>query len=85
MAGPTVCEARWSETLTSFDKHRDELVTAYQGAEEDIGLIRAALVKIGLLICNYSSKNGKDAAWKELTTQAETEKYFCVSTLRAKP
>jgi hypothetical protein len=39
------------KTLVSFDRHRDELVTAYQEAEEDIELIRPALVKIRLLIC----------------------------------
>jgi hypothetical protein len=52
MAGPTVCETRCSKTLASFVKHRSELVSAYQGAEEDIGLIRAALIQIGSLIRN---------------------------------
>jgi hypothetical protein len=74
MTGPTVCETRWSKTLASFDKHHGELVTAYQGAEEDIGLIGAALVQIGLLVRNSPPKNGNGAAWKELTTKAETEK-----------
>jgi hypothetical protein len=74
MTGPTVCETRWSNTLASFDKHHGELVTAYQGAEEDISLIRAALVQKGSLILSSQAKNGKGEAWKELTTEAETEK-----------
>jgi hypothetical protein len=73
MTGPTVCETRWSKTLACFDKHHGELVTAYPGAEEDISLIRAALVQKGSLILSSQAKNGKGEAWKELTTKAETE------------
>jgi hypothetical protein len=64
----------WSKTLASFDRHRDELVTAYQRAEEDIGLIRTARV-IRLLIPTSppTPKNGNDAAWKDLTTKVENE------------
>jgi hypothetical protein len=73
-AWPTVCETQWSKTLASFDRHCDELVTAYQGAEEDIGLIRTALVKIWLLIRTSPLKNGNGAALNDLTTKAESEK-----------
>jgi predicted acyl esterase len=84
MRGPTVCETRWSKTLASFDKHQGELVTAYKGAEEDISLIRAALVQIGSLIRNFPAKNGNGAAWKELTTKAETEKMVLCKHLEGK-
>jgi hypothetical protein len=84
MTGTIVCETRWSKTLASFDKHHGELVTAYQGAEEDISLICAALVQIGTLIRNSPAKNGNGAAWKELTTKAETEKMVLCKHLEGK-
>jgi hypothetical protein len=84
MSGPTVCETRWSKTLASFDKHHGELVTAYQGAEEDISLIRSALVQIGSLIRSSPPKNGNGEAWKELTTRAEAEKVVLCKHLEGK-
>jgi hypothetical protein len=84
MSGPNVCETRWSKTLASFDKHHGELVTAYQGAEEDISLIRAALVQIGSLIRSSPAKKGNGEAWKELTTKAEAEKLVLCKHLEGK-
>jgi hypothetical protein len=84
MSGPTVCETRWSKTLASFDKHHGGLVTAYPGAEEDISLIRAALVQIGSLIRSSPAKNGNGEAWKELTTKDEAEKVALCKHLEEK-
>jgi hypothetical protein len=84
MSVPTVCETRWSRTLAYFDKHHGELVTAYQGAQEDISLIRAALVQIGTLIRSSPAKNGNGEAWKELTTKSEITKVVLCEHLEGK-
>jgi hypothetical protein len=70
--------------LSVFIKHHGELVTAYQGAEEDISLIRAALVQIGTLIRSSAAKNRNGEVWKELTTNAETEKVVLCKHLEGK-
>jgi hypothetical protein len=70
--------------LSVFFKHHGELVAAYQGAEEDIILIRAALVQIGKLIRSSPAKNRNGEVWKELTTNAETEKVVLCKHLKGK-
>jgi hypothetical protein len=50
MAGPTVCETRWSEILNSFGNNRDDLLARHPDCNEEIGLIRTALLNIEQLI-----------------------------------
>jgi hypothetical protein len=50
MAGPTGCEARWKEVLTSFNSQANELLSAHPDAREEIELVHTALVTIGQLV-----------------------------------
>jgi hypothetical protein len=74
MAGPTVCETRWGEIVTSFNNNHDDLVARHPKCTEEIGLIRTALHTIGQLIHISPAVNGNGALWKELVAKAEAER-----------
>jgi hypothetical protein len=48
--GPSICEDKWSEVLASLERQHDTLLENYSDATQEIGNIRAALIKIGQLV-----------------------------------
>jgi hypothetical protein len=74
MAGPTVCQKRWSETLTSFESNHNELIAEHPDWNKETGLIRNALITIRQLIHNSPSVNGNGTVRKELVARAEAER-----------
>jgi hypothetical protein len=74
MAGPTVCETRWGEIVTSFNNNHDVLVTRHPDYTEELGLIRTALHTIGQLIHISHPVNRNGAVWKGLVAKAEAER-----------
>jgi hypothetical protein len=44
MAGPTVCEKRWSEISTLFESNHNELLAGHPDYNGEIGLNRTALI-----------------------------------------
>jgi hypothetical protein len=73
MAGPTKCELRWTEIRESFENHHDALLVAHPDAQEEIRLIRNALIKIYQLVRNSPQFNGDCPRWKKLTDKAEAD------------
>jgi hypothetical protein len=84
MAGPTVCETRWGEILTSFDNNRDDLIARHPDCAEETGLNRTALLRIGQLIHISPAVNGNGAVWKELAAKAEAERTVLCKHLEGK-
>jgi hypothetical protein len=61
MAAPTVCEKRWREILNRFGNKHDELIAGHPDCQEEIGLVRTAIIKIGQLIHTSPTINGNGA------------------------
>jgi hypothetical protein len=40
MRGPTVCETRWAEIISSFERKHDELLAGHPDCSEDLALLR---------------------------------------------
>jgi hypothetical protein len=74
MAGPTVCETRWGEIVTSFKNNHDDLDKRHPDCTEELGLIQTALHTIGQLIHISPTVNGNDALLKGLVAKAEAER-----------
>jgi hypothetical protein len=73
MAGPTVCEARWTEILATFGRHRDALIAVPPDADEKTGLVYTVAVTTEQLIRTSPHENGNSALWKQLSEKAERE------------
>jgi hypothetical protein len=80
MAGPTACEARWKEVLTSFNSQADELLAAHPDAREEIELVHTALVTIGAA----PRVNGNSVVWMQLAERAEAERRVLCKHLEGK-
>jgi hypothetical protein len=84
MAAPTVCEKRWRDILNCFENKRDELIAGHPDCQEEIGLVRTAIIKIGQLIHTSTPINGNGAVWNELVTKAEAERTVLSKHLEGK-
>jgi hypothetical protein len=69
MAAPTVCEKRWRDILNCFENKHDELIVGHPDCEEEIGLVRTAIIKIGQLIHTSPPINGNGVVWNELSNK----------------
>jgi hypothetical protein len=58
MAGPTVCETRWTEILASFGRHRDALIAVLPDADEETGLVYTTPITLEQLIRTSPHGNG---------------------------
>jgi hypothetical protein len=84
MAGPTVCETRWGEILTSFNNNHDDLIASHPDCTEELGLTRTVLLTRGQRIHISLAVNGNCAVWKELVAKAETERTLLCKHLEGK-
>jgi hypothetical protein len=71
---PTACEVKWSEVHASFERQHDSLLENHPDAEQEISIIRKALIKIRQLVKASPAVNGNGSIWKELADEAETER-----------
>jgi hypothetical protein len=74
MTGPTVCETRWSEIISSFEGNYNNLLEAHPDCSEELALLRKGLQTIGQLIHISPPGNGNGVVWKELIAKAEAER-----------
>jgi hypothetical protein len=74
MTGPTVCETRWAEIISSFERKHDELLAGHQDCSEELALLRTGLQTLGQHIRISPPANGNGGLWKELIARAETER-----------
>jgi hypothetical protein len=74
MTGPTVCETRWSEVVSSFEGNHKKLLEAHPDCSEELSLLRKGLHTIGQLIRISPPANGNGVAWKDLLAKAEAER-----------
>jgi hypothetical protein len=71
---PSICEVKWSEVHASFERKHDTLLEKYPGAAQEVGNIRAALIKIRQLVKESPQENGSGPAWKKLADRAEADR-----------
>jgi hypothetical protein len=71
MSPPTVCETRWREILNCFENKHDDLLAGQPDCQEEIGVVRTAIIKIRQLIHTSPPINGNDTVWNELVSKAE--------------
>jgi hypothetical protein len=65
---------KYGGVLASFERHYDTLISDHPGANQEIDLVRTALVTIGQLVQKSPLLNGTEAVWKQLIIRAEEEK-----------
>jgi hypothetical protein len=70
---PTACEIKWSEVHASFERQHDSLLENHPDAEQEISIIRKALIKISQHVMASPAIKGNGSIWKELADEAETE------------
>jgi hypothetical protein len=69
-----VCESRWAEVISSFEKKHGELLEGHPDCSEELALLRTGLHSIRQLICISPLVNGNGAVWKELIARANAER-----------
>jgi hypothetical protein len=74
MTGPNVCETRWDEKISQFEKKHEELREGHLDCSEELALLRTGLHTIRQLIHFSPPVNGNGAVWKELIAIADTER-----------
>jgi hypothetical protein len=81
---PTACEMKWSEVHASCERQHDCLLENHPDAEQEIAIIRKALIKIRQLAKASPAVNGNGSIWKELADEAETERSILCKHLDGK-
>jgi hypothetical protein len=71
---PCIYEINWSEVHASFERQHDILLEKYSNTAQEIGNIRAALIKIRQPVKEFPQVNGNGPAWKKLADRAEADR-----------
>jgi hypothetical protein len=66
MAVPTACETRWTNILSSFERHCDAIIAGHPDAKQEIELVYTAIIAIVQLIRTSPSVNGNGIVWMKL-------------------